>query len=124
MQVNVIPGDITQTTENVDAIVSLRRSNGMWGGVGQAIYCRYGTCYHLNLEAQLGDSKPFDGQIFIVKCENDINLSFKNIMFIFDCLALPLKTLVFNILSAAQELNYQRIAIPSMRTGNSLGFFC
>jgi len=46
LKVNVMSGDITQTTEAVGAIVTLVNSSGMWfGGVDRAIQKRRGDFF-------------------------------------------------------------------------------
>ena len=126
LKINIISGDITQTTEVVDAIATLVNSGGMWfGGVDGAIKRKYGNWYHSRLATQIDYPKDgvqaSDGKIYIVEGEKNRNHSFKDVIFIIDDLNLPLSTLVFNALEAAEKAGYKRIAMPSMRNGVMAG---
>ena len=120
LKINVTSGDITRTVEIVDAIATLVNSGGIWfSGVDRAIQRRCGNYYHAHLADQMNFVS--DGKVFIVNGKSSRNYNFKDVIFVIDDLTLPLKTLVFNTLEAAQKAGYKRIAMPSMRTGIMLG---
>ena len=116
-------GDITQTSQ-VNAIVALANSNRtFFTDIDKAIQRKCDNYYHSRLMIQMSKTnrQPYDGQVFIVKGRTANNFSFKDIIFIIDDLTLPMRTLVFNALCAAQEAGYEKIAMPPMRTGDMLG---
>ena len=123
LQVNVISGDVT--SQEVDAIITLVNSIGIWfGGVDRAIQNRCGRYYHRQLSVKIDypedGATVFDGKVYIAKGEKG-KYSFNDVIFVIDDLALSLSTLVFNALEAAQEAGYNKIAMPSMRTGVMTG---
>lgn len=123
LKVNVTTGDVTD--QKVDAIATLVNSGGMqFGGVDGAIKRKCSNYYHHRLAIKIdytenGD-EIFDGKVYIVEGEKNKH-PFKDVIFIIDDFSLPLSTLVFKALEAAQKAEYKEIAMPSMRTGVMAG---
>lgn len=121
LQVNVVSGDVTN--QAVDAITTLVNSGCMWfGGVDGAIQRRCGGYYHSQLARKINarNAQLSDGKVYIVEGKDDKN-PFRDVIFVIDDLGLPLSMLVLNALEAAQKAGYNKIAMPSMRTGVMAG---
>jgi len=129
LKVNVISGDIVHTETPVDAIVALINPRGDWfGNINNAILVKCGWHYHSNLDSVIKSQEKeiLDGQIFFIKGDKRFkDATFKDVIFIIDKLTLTTETLTFFLLKTIEDQkdhhSYQRIAIPVMRTGATVG---
>ena len=118
----VLAGDITREVE-VDAIITLVNSEGMWGGgVDRAINRVAGTSYHDQLARIMQTSGLADGQVVLARGDSSRHFgSFNHVIFVVDDLASPLADLLYAGLCEAREQGFKSIGIPLMRTGVMMG---
>ena len=118
MKVNIVSGDVTQTT--ADALITAINSGRMWfGGIDGAISRVAGNLFHRQASANLPDKQG--GTVVAKSNGTRHNGEFKNVVFVIDDLKGPLHEIVQNGLTTASDEGFKTVTLPTIRMGVMLG---
>lgn len=110
IRIIMVSGDITKL--NCDAIITAVNAGRAWfGGIDRAIYNVAGGLFH----NQIRDDELYELNSIVAKGNG--TTKFENVIFVVDELENPLRSVIASGLTAAHNVGFKYIAIPSIRTG-------